>query len=159
MNKAIYFDMDGTLANLYGVENWLEKLEGGDTSPYKDAAVMLNMQALAHRLNRLQRHGYTIGVISWLSKSGTNTYNEEVAKVKTAWLEKHLASVKFDEIHLVKFGKRKSKIAKVKNGILFDDNAKVRKEWIRHNPNGWAFAEKDILAILDDLANAYPSFT
>lgn len=159
MNKAIYFDMDGTLANLYGVDNWLEKLEGGDTSPYKEAEVMLNMQALAHRLNRLQKHGFTIGVISWLSKSGSNTYNKEVAKVKAEWLEKHLASVKFDEIHLVKFGKRKSRVAKIKDGILFDDNVNVRKDWIRHNPNGWAFAEKDILAILDDLANAYPSFT
>jgi hypothetical protein len=159
MNKAIYFDMDGTLANLYGVDDWLEKLEGGDASPYKEAEVMLNMQALAHRLNRLQKHGYTIGVISWLSKSGTNTYNEQVAKVKTKWLEKHLGSVKFDEIHLVKFGRRKSKVAKVKDGILFDDNAKVRKEWIRHNPNGWAFSEKEILAILDDLSSAYPSFT
>ena len=24
MMKAIYFDMDGTIADLYGVENWLE---------------------------------------------------------------------------------------------------------------------------------------
>ena len=158
MNKAIYFDMDGTIANLYGVENWLEKLEGGDTSPYKEAEVMLNMQALAHRLNRLQKNGYTIGVISWLSKSGTNAYNEEVAKVKTEWLAKHLGSVKFDEVHLVKFGRKKSKCAKVKDGILFDDNEKVRKEWIRHNPNGWAFAEKDILQILEELSVAYHKF-
>ena len=158
MNKAIYFDMDGTIANLYGVENWLEKLEGGDTSPYKEAEVMLNMQALAHRLNRLQKNGYTIGVISWLSKSGSNAYNEEVAKVKTEWLAKHLGSVKFDEIHIVKFGRKKSKCAKVKDGILFDDNEKVRKEWIRHNPNGWAFAEKDILQILEELSVVYNKF-
>lgn len=158
MNKAIYFDMDGTIANLYGVENWLEKLEGGDTSPYKEAEVMLNMQALAHRLNRLQKNGYTIGVISWLSKSGSNAYNEEVAKVKTEWLAKHLGSVKFDEVHLVKFGRKKSKCAKVKDGILFDDNEKVRKEWIRHNPNGWAFAEKDILQILEELSVVYNKF-
>ena len=158
MNKAIYFDMDGTLANLYGVDDWLEKLEGGDTSPYKEAEVMLNMQALAHRLNRLQKNGYTIGVISWLSKSGTNAYNAEVARVKTEWLAKHLGSVKFDEVHLVKFGRKKSKCAKVKDGILFDDNEKVRKEWIRHNPNGWAFAEKDILQILEELSGAYNKF-
>ena len=158
MNKAIYFDMDGTIANLYGVENWLEKLEGGDTSPYKEAEVMLNMQALAHRLNRLQKNGYTIGVISWLSKSGSNAYNEEVARVKTEWLAKHLGSVKFDEIHIVKFGRKKSKCAKVKDGILFDDNEKVRKEWIRHNPNGWAFAEKNILEILEELSVAYNKF-
>lgn len=158
MNKAIYFDMDGTLANLYGVDNWLEKLRNYDASPYAEADVKLNMQALAHRLNRLQKHGYTIGVISWLSKESNKEYDEEVAKAKSEWLKKHLGSVKFDEIHFVKYGKRKSRVAKVKDGILFDDNDKVRKEWIRRNPNGWAFAEKDILAILDDLSKAYPTF-
>ena len=158
MNKAIYFDMDGTLANLYGVDNWLEKLRNYDASPYAEADVKLNMQALAHRLNRLQKHGYTIGVISWLSKESNKEYDEEVAKAKSEWLKKHLGSVKFDEIHFVKYGKRKSRVAKVKDGILFDNNDKVRKEWIRRNPNGWAFAEKDILAILDDLSKAYPAF-
>lgn len=159
MNKAIYFDMDGTLANLYGVDNWLEKLRNYDASPYAEADVKLNMQALAHRLNRLKKHGYTIGVISWLSKESTKEYDEEVAKAKREWLKKHLGSVEFDEIHLVKYGKRKSRLAKVKDGILFDDNDKVRKEWIRRNPNGWAFAEKNILAVLDDLSKAYPTFT
>ena len=33
MNITINFDMDGTLANLYGVENWLEMLEAEDTTP------------------------------------------------------------------------------------------------------------------------------
>lgn len=28
--KAIYFDMDGTIANLYGVPNWLEGLRNFD---------------------------------------------------------------------------------------------------------------------------------
>ena len=158
MNKAIYFDMDGTIANLYGVENWLNKLRAEDTSPYKEAEVMLNMQALAHRLNRLQKNGYTIGVISWLSKESNKAYDEAVVKAKTEWLAKHLGSVKFDEIHIVKYGKKKSKCAKVKDGILFDDNEKVRKEWIRHNPNGWAFAEKDILQILEELSAAYNKF-
>ena len=153
MNKAIYFDMDGTLADLYGTENWLEKLRDYDSSPYKNAKVLLNMQALAHRLNRLQSLGYTIGIISWLSKESNKAYDEEVAKVKTEWLSKHLASVKWDEVHLVKYGKKKSKLAQVKNGILFDDNKKVRKEWRKHNPDGWAFEEKYIMKVLDELVN------
>ena len=151
MNKAIYFDMDGTLANLYGVENWLDKLRTYDASPYAEAEVLLNMQALAHRLNKLQSKGYTIGIISWLSKETTNTYDAEVSKAKREWLAKHLGSVKWDEIHFVPFGKRKSTVAKIKNGILFDDNKKVRKEWNKRNPDGWAFAETNILAILDEL--------
>ena len=35
--KQIWFDMDGTLADLYGVENWLEKLRASDPSPYAEA--------------------------------------------------------------------------------------------------------------------------
>lgn len=151
MAKAIYFDMDGTLANLYAVENWLDKLRALDTSPYAEATVMLNMQALAHRLNKLQQKGFTIGIISWLSKDTTPAYNQAVTATKLAWLEKHLHSVSWDEVHIVKYGKRKSKIAKIKNGILFDDNKNVRKEWIKHNPNGWAFDVNNILEVLDNI--------
>lgn len=148
MEKAIYFDMDGTIANLYGVPNWLEKIEQSDTTPYEEAKVLLNMQGLAHRLNTLQKNGYTIGIISWLSKSGTPEYNMAVAQAKLDWLTKHLGSVKFDEIHIVAYGKKKHKLAQIKNGCLFDDNATVRKEWIKNNPNGWAFDETEILEIL-----------
>ena len=149
MAKAIYFDMDGTLANLYGVENWLEKLRAYDASPYAEAEVLLNMQALAHRLNKLQERGYTIGIISWLSKESTTAYDVAATAMKMAWLEKHLHSVKWDEIHIVAYGKRKSKLAQVKDGYLFDDNESVRREWIKHNPNGWAFDVDDILGVLD----------
>jgi phosphoserine phosphatase len=151
MEKAIYFDMDGTIANLYGVPNWLEKIEQSDISPYEEATVLLNMQGLAHRLNALQKLGYTIGIISWLSKSGTPEYNAAVAQAKLGWLKQHLGSVKFDEIHITAFGVRKSKVAKIKNGIIFDDNPKVRREWIKNNPSGWACSEKDILEILSIL--------
>ena len=149
MAKAIYFDMDGTLANLYGVENWLEKLRAYDASPYAEAEVLLNMQALAHRLNKLQENGYTIGIISWLSKESTTAYDMAATAMKMAWLEKHLRSVKWDEIHIVAYGKKKSKLAQVKDGYLFDDNESIRREWIKNNPNGWAFDVDNILEVLD----------
>lgn len=149
MAKAIYFDMDGTLANLYGVEDWLSKLRAHDATPYAEATVLLNMQALAHRLNKLQERGYTIGVISWLSKDSTTAYNEEVTAAKVKWLKQHLGSVEWNEIHIVAYGKKKSKLAKIKNGYLFDDNESIRREWIKHNPEGWAFGVDNILEVLD----------
>ena len=149
MAKAIYFDMDGTLANLYGVNNWLDKLRAYDTTPYTEAEVMLNMQALAHRLNRLKSLGYTIGIISWLSKDSTPVYDAAVATEKLAWLGKHLHSVEWDEIHIVAYGKKKHKLARVKGGYLFDDNETIRKEGIKNNPEGWAFDVDDILGVLD----------
>lgn len=149
MSKAIYFDMDGTLANLYGVDDWLTKLRTYDATPYTEATVLLNMQALAHRLNKLQENGYTIGIISWLSKESTTAYDKAVAEAKLAWLNKHLNSVKWDEVHLVAYGKKKHKLAKIKGGYLFDDNESIRREWIKNNPEGWAFSECAILEVLD----------
>ena len=124
----IFFDMDGTIANLYGVENWLPMLIAEDTKPYTMAKPMVNMNSLARVLNRLQTQGHEIGIISWTSKGGSKKYNEAVTKAKKAWLNKHLASVKFDEIHIVAYGTPKAIFANPK-AILFDDEEPNRKAW------------------------------
>ena len=125
----IFFDMDGTIANLYGVENWLEYLINEDATPYMEAKVMVNMSALARRLNTLQRKGYEIGIISWLSKNSSKEYNEIVTEVKKAWLAKHLKSVKFDAINIVEYGTAKQTFIHTKTDILFDDEEQNRNNW------------------------------
>ena len=82
MKKAIYFDMDGTIANLYGVKNWLPMLRASNPTPYRTAKVMVNMSQLARVLNRLQKQGYHIGIVSWLSKGGTDEYGKQVDQAK-----------------------------------------------------------------------------
>lgn len=126
MTREINFDMDGTIANLYGVEGWLEMLMNADTTPYAIAKPLVNLSALARVLNRLQRNGYTIGVISWLAKVDNAEYNKRVAETKLTWLAKHLPSVKWDKINIVAYGTPKSTCG---NGILFDDEEPNRKEW------------------------------
>lgn len=71
MNKVIYFDMDGTIANLYAVEGWLDMLRNFDSFPYLEAAPMCDMLHLVKILKALKSSGYTIGVITWLSKEST----------------------------------------------------------------------------------------
>ena len=41
--RMIWWDMDGTIANLYGVEGWLPMLRAEDPTPYAEAKVMWNM--------------------------------------------------------------------------------------------------------------------
>ena len=41
MSKVIMFDMDGTVYDLYGVDNWLEKLENSDWTGSDNAARLL----------------------------------------------------------------------------------------------------------------------
>lgn len=144
-NKWIFFDLDGTIANLYAVENWLPKLEAADPSPYREAAPLLNLSALARQLNALRRKGYRIGIISWTSKSGTAAYNEEVKIAKLEWLAKHLPSVTWDEINIVDYGTNKWEVAGRK-GILFDDELKNLESW----GNGLAWYPTYISEILSN---------
>jgi hypothetical protein len=144
---TIYFDMDGTIADLYAVDGWLADLEAHNTRPYAEARVMHNMSALARLLNKAQTNGIRIGVISWLSKSGTDSYNKAVAKVKRKWLKKHLKSVRFDEIYIVPYGTPKSTVAR-DVGILFDDEKRNRLEWTK----GSAYAPEKIFEILKKLS-------
>lgn len=141
--KKIYFDMDGTIANLYGVDGWLEYLINKDTTPYRIAQPMINFSHLARLLNKLQRNGYTIGIISWTAKNSTEDYDERVAQVKRQWLAKHLPSVHFDEIHIVKYGTPKNTCG---SGVLFDDEERNRREW-----NGTAYNVNNILEVLRNL--------
>lgn len=140
----IWFDMDGTIADLYGVENWLPMLIASDPTPYAVAAPLLRLATLARELNKVQRAGHEIGIISWLSKNSTAEYDEAVTAAKLAWLAKHLPSVRWNEIKIVAYGT--SKITECGGGILFDDEDKNRSEW-----GEGAYEPSQILNILKGL--------
>lgn len=147
MMKAIYFDMDGTIADLYGVENWLENILQRNIRPYKEAKTLVRMASLARLLNKLQRQGYIIGIVSWLAKNSTQEYNERIVQAKVNWLHKHLPSVQWNEVHIVDYGTPKEEVVKYNTGILFDDEEQNRNNW-----TGIAYDEKNIIEILKGLA-------
>lgn len=138
--KTIAFDMDGTIANLYGVENWLDDLINSNPRPYAIAKPLVNMNSLARILNRLQKQGYKINIISWLSKNSTQEYDKKVIQAKKCWLNKHLKSVRFDNIYIVPYGTPKHTLS---TGILFDDEIGNRTAW-----NGTAFDVNNIIETL-----------
>ena len=146
MTRTIFFDMDGTIADLYGVENWLDFLIASDSLPYEIAKPLIRLSALARILHRLQDEGYRVGIISWLSKNSTPEYDEKVTEAKKNWLKTHLPSVEFDEINIVPYGTAKEIFAKTEKDILFDDEEKNRQNW-----TGEAFGVENILEILRGL--------
>ena len=147
MTKEIWFDMDGTIANLYAVEGWLDYLKSENVYPYANAETMMNFSLLARLLNRLQAQGWKIGIISWLAKSGTDEYGDRVAKTKEKWLAKHLGSVQFDEVKIAKYGTPKQFLADHPFGILFDDEQPNRDAWV-----GEAYDVHNILQVLTAIA-------
>lgn len=129
MKATVWFDMDGTIANLYAVDGWLASLREEDPAPYMQATVMHNMARLARQLHKLQAAGYGVGIISWTSKGGSDLYNAQVALAKLCWLEKHLPSITWDEINIVEYGTPKYTFKHNDTDILFDDEESNRKAW------------------------------
>ncbi len=129
MNKTLVFDMDGTIADLYGVDGWLEKLRNEDATPYVDATPIFNMSLLNTVLDFFKAEGWKIVVTTWLSMDSTKEYDNEVRKAKIEWLKK--VDFIYDEIHLVKYGTTKANCTRKIGGfqVLIDDNEKIRKGW------------------------------
>lgn len=147
MNKTtIYFDMDGTIADFYGVENWLSYLEAENALPYIIAKPLVRLSTLAKMLNLLQKNGYRIGIISWTSKYCSESYFNKIACAKMKWLANHLPSVHFDEIRILHYGTPKFEYRGSENDILFDDESPNRTQW-----GTLAYDEKQIFNVLKNL--------
>lgn len=138
------FDMDGTIFDLYSVDNWLADLIAENPRPYEVAKPMINFSRLAKRIHKVQAQGHKVEIISWLSKNSTLEYDEKVTKAKINALMEHLPSVEWDNIYIVPYGTPKSEVTKAKNAILFDDEERNRNEWTK----GMAYAPDKIFEVM-----------
>lgn len=127
--KMLVFDMDGTIADLYGVNGWLDDLRAENPRPYLEAEPMWDMRKLANVLTALD---VEIRVVTWLSKDSSEAYKDEVRKAKLEWLKAQ--GFPFDKFHGVRYGATKADsvrryLAEGETAILIDDNAKIRSGW------------------------------
>ena len=87
--KILVFDMDGTLADFYGVNGWLEYLNESNPTPYIIAEPLYDMVVLTSVLNILKTKGWKIVVTSWLAKDSTKDFDKEVRQAKREWLKEY----------------------------------------------------------------------
>lgn len=130
--RMIVWDMDGTIADLYGVEGWLEKLRAENPLPYEIAKPMWDMERLANIIRGLQAIGIEQRIVSWLSMDSSEQYKTEVRRAKREWLDEF--GFPYDHFHGVQFGATKADsvrkfLADDEEAILIDDSARVRKGW------------------------------
>lgn len=148
----IVFDMDGTIADLYAVENWEPRLRAEDASPYAEAVPMWDMEILNQLLEMLIAQGHEIIIVTWLSKNSTEEYKDAVREAKREWLAEQCFP--YNRFHGVQYGATKAdSIRKYMNpdeeAILIDDNAKVRNGW--HLGRAIDPTDIDIIQFLESL--------
>ena len=137
---TIWLDMDGTIADLYSVPDWLPMLKAENSRPYRIAKPMLSERKIDFLTNYVAAGGQ-IGIISWTSKCGSAAYNKRVRSAKVEWLKKNLP-LPYAEIHVVKYGTPKSKFGKP-GDILLDDEQQNLENYsadgkrFSFHPNQW----------------------
>lgn len=156
---AIFLDMDGSIADLYGVEGWLEALQSENAAPYADAQPLCDMAALRRVLEELKAQNYIIGIISWSSKTGSPKFHKAIRKAKLEWLQKHNLLDVCSHIHIQRYGTPKSAIARrhttlSPSAILIDDEAQNRVEWWEHEGTAIDPTETNLIEELQKIAQA-----
>ena len=128
--KWIWLDMDGTIADLYGVEGWLDDLIAHNVRPYATAKLLYNEVDILETLLNLRSKGYNIGIISWGSKERNADYDRAVELAKRQWLIEKCFDLVLDKIIVTPYGVRKADTCRqYGKGILVDDEEQNRKAW------------------------------
>lgn len=145
----IWFDMDGTIANLYGVAGWEEMLNAENALPYWEAKPLVDVEELNNILATFRFYGVEVGVITWGAMFATADYDHQTIVAKKAWLNKYFP-VLLEDFNFTRYGVDKFQTCGY--GVLVDDNADVRQTW-----NGLTINAKDenicekLLDLLDEL--------
>lgn len=118
--RAVYFDMDGTIADLYGVSGWLDCLRSDDPSPYEEAMPLVDMSDFERLVNQLQMDGWHVGIVTWLSKGGSKSFDKAATESKLRWVKRNLPLI--DEFKAVPYGTPKQDVVDCPtNAVLVDD--------------------------------------
>lgn len=131
MNKYLVFDMDGTIADFYGVPGWQHYLDDlQDAYPYRHAEPIYDMKLLNSIVDAYRRNGWKIIIISWLSRVKTRPeFHNDIKEAKLEWLAKY--DFIYDEIYFTDYGVNKWEVVSHLEGkkVLIDDSEVVRSTW------------------------------
>lgn len=135
MSITVYFDLDNTLFNLYGKENWLEMLENEKPGVFNAGKENqgflpeLDVKKLYNMIEQCQRLSINFGIITWLPFAASPEYEEICRKEKMEWIDLNLPMI--TDIKIIPYGIEKQKAITKRSRAMYliDDNTEVCKAW------------------------------
>lgn len=129
-SKSMWFDMDGTIADLYGAESWLERLRAEEPGLFSELEPLVNPMEFSELCRDLVENGWTtLGIITWLPMNASDEYEAIVTEEKRIWAKKFTPYL--TDFHALRYGtpKQYAPIKRAKAMILIDDNVEVCSMW------------------------------
>lgn len=147
--KKIYFDMDGTVYDLYGIDNWLEMLINEEKGAFLIGNPLVDMNKLENICLWLIKKGCQIGIITWLPMGASLEYCEVCTEEKRKWAEKNMPYI--SEFYTQEYGtpKQYAPARRAAEMWLIDDNREVREMWVTGKQRKAIDANEDILEALE----------
>lgn len=121
--KIVYLDMDGTIADLYNLPNWLERLQNEDKTIFEECKPLVTMEEL-NSYYPLDK--YELRICSMTPKGASANYRESVKAQKNAWLDKFFPYITH-RVYMT-YGHSKN-LRNSKEHILIDDNKTIRDNY------------------------------
>ena len=147
MKKTIWFDMDGTLYDLYKIPGWLKALLDGDASIFnREGYARANLIRIRAAIIALIAEGWTVGILTWAPKdiSWGDSELDRVADAKYQWLMNNMPELENVHFACIPYGESKAQFL-IDMGeagdvnYLVDDNKEVRHDWRDHTGGNGIF--------------------
>lgn len=117
--RKLYLDMDGTIADLYSINNWLDRLQSEDKTIFLECKPMITQEKLFQMFGEFE-----IVILSMTPKDCSKEYHNQVIEQKNQWLDIYFPNIQ-KRIYQ-KYGHNKN-LKNCGNALLIDDNELIRK--------------------------------
>lgn len=129
MRVNITLDLDGTVFDLYGKEDWLYRLENHIAGAFEGSMLPeVDKKQLSELAEKLLEIGVGFDVVTWLPMGATKEYEWICQEEKLEWCRVNLPFIK--SIKCVPYGTPKQSVARGAGRMyLIDDNSQICDEW------------------------------
>ena len=123
MKKVVYLDMDGTIFDLYGQNDWLDAIKNEDSTIFGGDRRIITEEKLREIF---PENEYDVRILTMTPLNASKEYCEKVIEEKNKWLDSFFPSI--TKRIFKSYGHNKN-LKNSASAILIDDSEPIRNSW------------------------------